>query len=257
MINQKQLSLIEKYYQGELEGAEKKLFHQLKKEDEAFRKEVDAYKKIYQGFGGLHIDHLQSKMNQWESQHTTKVVQMPVKTSSWKRYISIAAAVALLLSIPLIYQSVFSDPFEQHFQADASYATDLQSIRSSGEVNQGALVRREGFSAYENKNYKKASAQLKDYINNFEQEAKHDYQAYLVLGIAELAQDKATSAIAYLDYILQGNASNNRYDAEWFWVLAQYKADNKEAAVGMLEKIVTNKRHTHQEEAISFLDQIK
>lgn len=255
MINRKQLDLIEKYYQGELEGAEKKLFQQLKKEDEAFRKELEAYRKIYQGFGGLHIDHLQSKMNQWESQHTTKVVQMPAKTSSWKRYISVAAAVALLLSIPLLYQSLFSGPFEQHFQAESSYATDLQSIRSSGEINQGALVRREGFSSYESKNYKKASVQLKDYINNFEQEAKNDYQAYLVLGVSELAQDKATSAIAYLDYILQSNASNNRYDAEWIWALAQYKADNKEVAKQMLEKIVANKRHTHREEALSFLNE--
>jgi TolA-binding protein len=261
MINRKQLQLIEKYYQGELDGAEKKLFQQLKKEDEAFRKEVAAYKKIYQGLGGLHIDHLQSKMTQWESKHsattTTKVVEMPVQKSSWKRYLSIAASVAIFLSVSFLYQSAFNDPFEDHFQAELSYATDLQSIRSSGEVNQGALVRREGFTAYETKAYDKASQHLKDYINNFEAESKNDYQAYLVLAVSELAQDKAVSAIAYLDVILQGNDSNNRYDAEWMWALAQYKNEQKEESIRMLNKIITNKRHTYQEKAVSFLDKIK
>lgn len=124
MINPIHIKLIEDYYEGNLSASDRALFKQLMKDDADFREEAKAYKQVFNGLGSLHLSHLQNQMNAWEkdyksSQNTpaNKETKM-VAISPFRRYLSIAAAIALLLTVPLVYQTLMSsNPYEQYFHA--------------------------------------------------------------------------------------------------------------------------------------------
>ncbi len=252
MTPQQQSQLIEGYFEGTLTTDQKKQFKELRRHDPDFAKEVKIYQKIERGFKGLHLDHLQNQMNSWESgQKETKVVELPAR-GSWVKYISIAAAIAIMITTPFIYQNMNSNPYEQYFQASADYATDLVSLRGSTVSSSDIELKNQGFLAYQQNNYQTAIVLLEDYT----QRATDDYQARLVLGIAALAISDENAAIHQFDNILRSNDANTKQDAQWFWALAQYKAKNTAASKKMLTKIIASTTHIHHQQAKDFLNAI-
>lgn len=199
MRNKDYTQLIHAYYEGTLVGADKSLFKQLLKEEADFKAEVKAYKKIFKGLGGLHLDHLKQEMNKWEK--AQKEVKTPVVSiSSFRIYLAIAAAIAMLLSMPLIYQSLVpNDPFEQHFHASSSFAIHAAAVRDSKNLATYESIKGTAFMAYQKKDYKTTIKQLKDYIYNFEKEAKGDSQSFLILAIAQIAEEHYQNAIPNLE----------------------------------------------------------
>lgn len=253
MTPQQQSQLIEGYFEGTLTTDQKKQFKELRRHDPDFAKEAKIYQKIEHGFKGLHLEHLQHQMNNWESgQKDTKVVELPAR-GSWVKYMSIAAAIAIMIATPFIYQNMNSNPYEQYFQANADYANDLVSLRGSNSVTSNDIeLKNQGFLAYRQNDYPTAIVLLEDYT----QRATDDYQAQLVLGIAALAVSDENTAINQFDNILRSNDANTKQDAQWFWALAQYKAKNTAASKKMLTKIIASTTHIHYQEAKDFLNAI-
>ncbi len=250
--------LIEAYNEGILTTAEQATFDKLMKENSQFRAEADAYQQLYTGLGALHLEDLQNEMNAWETEakaapktKETKIVSI----SPFRKYMSMAAAIAMLLCVPMVYQSMQpSDPFEQHFNASMAYAIHTASVRDSKGMTSSEQIKKEAFSAYQNKDYKTAIVVLEAFVSDPEEKkAKGDSQSYLILGISQMVEGLYTDAIPNLEVVIQNKDVSYRQEAEWMWALAQYKSGNSKEAKKMLQQIVKNKNHQHQSDAKTFL----
>jgi tetratricopeptide (TPR) repeat protein len=173
---------------------------------------------------------------------------------------SIAAAIALLLCVPLVYQSIASgDPYEQHFHASdpTAFAIHAVAVRDSKSLSQYERIKGDALAAYRNKDYATTIKQLKDLKNNFAEFADKDSQLFLILGSSQMVQEDFTKAADNLSKVFNfPDAADNKKEAEWLWALSQYKLGNVDATKEMLQKIQNQKRHAHKTAAKEFLDSI-
>jgi len=258
MTDNNKTKLIESFFTGKATANEKATFDQLMKEDAAFKKEADGYKPIFQGLGGLHIDELQSQMQCWEANQDDKVVPLSSGASPFRRYLAIAAAVALLLCVPLVYQSMNSgDVFEEHFHAANDFAVHMKSFRGNEGLSTPEQIKKDAFADYRAENYSAVISQLKDYVNNFPEVAAEDPQSYLVLAVSQMAAGNMQDAVTNLEVVLAGKDATFRQEGQWMWGLAQYKLGNTDRARKMMQKITKQERHAHKIDAMDFLKDTK
>lgn len=256
MENLDRTRLIEAYYRGTLKGIDKTHFKQLMDEDPDFKQEVKDFKAIFKGLEALHIDQFQSRLMNMEAKYQTKTggTEAPIAKDTnnirpLKKFYSYAAAVALLVCASYAYYFVNSDPFDQYFQASSSIAVHIGSIRSSDAMPVSEQMKKNAFSAYQQKDYKTCIQLLSDYTNQYPNLAVDDYQAALVLGVAQLASESVDAAIKNFEFVMQSRESSYRQEAEWMWSLAQIKLEKADKAKPVLEKIIAQKGHIHQKEA--------
>lgn len=255
MENLDRTRLIEAYYRGTLKGIDKTHFKQLMDEDPDFKQEVKDFKVIFKGLEALHIDQFQSRLMNMEAKHQNKVagteaiIPKDNNIRPLKKYYSYAAAIALLVCASYAYYFVNSSPFDQHFQASSSIAVHIESTRGTEVMPVSEQLKKNGFSAYQQKDYKTCIQLLSNYTQQYPDLADDDFQTALVLGVAQLANGETDAAVKSLEFVLRSRESSYRQEAEWMWSLAQIKLNKADKAKPVLEKIIAQKGHIHQEEA--------
>jgi TolA-binding protein len=254
--------LIEAYHRGTLKGADKSYLKQLMSEDPSFKQEVKDYKKIFNGLEALHIEQFQLNLNKMEAKYQTKdnVVAMNSNKTvirPMRKLYAVAVAIALLISCTVTYNLMLPSVFDQHFAASQSIAVHIKSTRAVNQtISTAEQIKKSAFTAYQKQEYAKSIDLLKDYINTYPEKASKDYQSILVLGIAQLANNKTEAATKTLEKITNGKDSSYKQEAEWMWALGQIKLEHTDVAKNILQEMTLQEGHIHQEDAVEVLGQL-
>lgn len=261
MKNEHQI-LLDTYVDGRLDPAQKAEFDQLYQTDEAFKREVDIHHAIMSGFDTLHVEALENKMNQWESsfesndtneagQTDHKVVSITSAKRTPRRWMSIAAAIAILLMTPIVYNAMFSPNFDSYLAETTPQAMLLDVSRSSGEDDMLLKdMKKEGYNFFNEGQYEKAKSTLTVYMTKMSELNKTDDHALYILGMAKIYLKEYHGAVQDLGKVLNTRDGEN---AAWMWSLAQYKLGKKEEAKAMFLKIGADSAHSHSLDAKRFL----
>jgi len=257
MKNANKFKLIETFYRKTIKGDDKEEFNKMMSEDSSFKQEVKEYEQIFNGLESLHIEQFQNKISKFESQYDDKVVALHSNNNvrPLRKVYYAAAAIALLICATFAYNIMTPSEFDQHFHASESIGVNIKSVRNGENIlTTPEQVKESLLSAYRQKNYEKCINETKDYLNTFPEIASKDYQAILVLGVAQLATGQTDKASKNIELVLNSDDSSNRQEAEWMWVLAQYKLNNKSTTKTLLEKITQQKGHIHKKAATELLN---
>lgn len=261
MKNEHQI-LLDKYIDGQLDNDQQIQFNELYQSDDAFKREVDIHHAIMKGFDTLHIEALESKMNQWESsiekkdsqdisQSDEKIVSITSKKRSSRSWMSIAAAIVLLLMTPLVYNAMFSPNFDNYLAETTPQAMLLDVSRSSGEDDMLLKeMKKEGYKFFNEGSYEKAKSTLTIYMTKLSELDKSDDHAMYILGMSKIYLKDYHGAVQDLGKVLDTRDGEN---ASWMWSLAQYKLGNKDEAKTMFLKIGADTAHSHSLDAKRFL----
>lgn len=255
MENLDRTRLIEAYYRGTLKGIDKTHFKELMDNDPDFKDEVKGFKHIFKGLDALHVEQFQNRLMNMESKYKNQTAGTEIKVEiaqnnirPIKKFYAYAAAMALLVVATYAYYMVSFNTFDQYFQASQSIAVHIESTRGTSMPTSEQL-KKNGFAAYQQKDYKTCIELLDKYTNQYPDLASDDYQVALVKGVALLASEQTDNAIKNLEFVMKSRESSYRQEAEWMWALAQIKSDKYDKAKPVLEKIAKQKGHIHQEEA--------
>lgn len=260
MSNIDRIKLIEAYHTGKLKGSDKSSFQQLLKEDPDFQTEVAAYQPVFDGFHNLRAEEFGSNLQDFENEYQAQQQQSAPNRApivrSLRQYFYLAAAAAVLLLSVLAYQLSHPNLFKQNFVASRSIAVHMQAFRAAENMPVAEELKKEAFAAYQDKDYNSCIRLLKDYRQNFPTLAKTDYQALVVLGVAQLARGKAEAALESLGAVTSSRDSSYRQEAEWMTALAQIKLNRKEIAKDLLQKISQKEEHLYHQKAITLLEDL-
>lgn len=257
MSNLDKITLIEAYYTGQLKGKKKNSFKRLLQTDPSFETEVAAYEPIFDGFHSLREDQFAETLREFENEYQTQ--QHTTKTAivrSLRQFYYIAAAAAVLLLSVLAYQLMYPNLFNQNFVASESIAVHMNAFRAAENVSMAEQFKKEAFTAYQDKDYKNCIRLLKDYCQSFPQLAQTDYQALVVLGVAQLADGKTEAALVSLGAVTTSRDSSYRQEAEWMTALAHIKLNRNNVAKSLLEEISKKESHLYQQRAASLLEDL-
>lgn len=251
--------LIEAYHQKKLKGDDDTLFKQELKNDPNFQEEVNGFAAIFKGLDGLHVDEFKNRLAQMESKYqhdSTNIVPINNVIRPIKKLYFAAAAIALLICATIAYNFTTQDVFSDHFQASLSIGVHLGSTRGDLGISTEEQIKKRAFSFYQQKDYSNTIKLLKDYVQTYPNSAAVDYQSLLVLGVSQLAIGETEKAIKNFDLVIMSNNSSYKQEAEWMWVLAQFKLENGAATKSMLESIISQDGHTYQDVAKEVLSNL-
>ncbi len=246
MKHAEKIRLIESYYRGDICDADQLLFDALLKEDSTFSEEVTSYETIFRGFESLHLEKLQEQLFSFEQKYKEKVSKAPVEPETIRAavvrpirsYYYAAAAVAVLVFAVFGYNQMNSSPFENNFVADGSIAIHLSSMRAGDQtLSPVEILTRDAYAAYQEQNYDNTIKILSLYQDDYPEIASKDYQSFLVLGVAFLANGAANDAKLNFNKILEAKDSSNKLSAQWYLSLAEIKLNNFDAAQSILEDL--------------------
>lgn len=261
MTDVAKVKLIEDYYTGTLSHAQQEEFNSLLRTDAQFKKDVHAYKKIFGGFRALQADHFKATLERFEREHETpaQTQQRPKgavrSLQSW--WYAAAAAVVLLIGVTVVFQNLSPNLFDQNFMASESIAVHISSTRAGEEgLSEVEQIKKSAYRAYRKADYTEAITLLKDYRNNFPELFELDYQAMVVLGVAQLAQGQAEQALVSFEHVISSRDSSFRQEAEWMTALAYLKLDKIDLAKREISTIARKKEHLYQEKAIQLLEKL-
>ncbi|MGH1337028.1 MAG: tetratricopeptide repeat protein [Aureispira sp.] len=251
------IKLIEAYHTGQLKGKEKNSFKRLLQEDPSFETEVAAYQPIFEGFHGLRGDQFAETLQEFENDYQANKATKPTPIiRSLRQFYYIAAAAAVLLLSVLAYQLTNPNLFHQNFVASESIAVHMNAFRAAEDMPVAEKLKKEAFTAYQDKDYRSCIRLLQDYRQNFPQLAGTDYQALVVLGVAQLAHGKAEAALASLEVVISSRDSSYRQEAEWMTALANIKLHKNDVAKTLLEVISGKESHLYQQKATTLLEKL-
>ncbi|WP_396636881.1 tol-pal system YbgF family protein [Maribacter sp. R77961] len=220
-ISQDLLETIERYLKNSMELEELAAFEKRMEEDEQLRQQVDDTRFIFSGIrravlkDKLNVLHEDFDKGKQISSDDPKVFKLNFKT------LSIAASVLILFGGFWFFNQQPSNEklFNQYFEPDRGLATVMSNTNNYDFDD--AMV------DYKNQKYnlaiQKWEALLKD-------KPKNDTLNYF-LGVAQLAENKETSAIAYLTKVVSNKQSAFVKDAYFYLGLAYLKEENSEAAL--------------------------
>jgi tetratricopeptide (TPR) repeat protein len=265
MKNANKLRLIECFYRGTLSGEDDVAFNKLMTDDINFSQEVQDYKSIFIGFEALHVEQFQNKLMSFEAKHSSQG-KPTVEVSSQQPNLAVvrplrkfyyaAAAIALFICTTVGYNQWSTSTYDQYFHVSQSIADEvLTTVRGANEVStESQKVKKSALSAYWKGDYNSAIVLLEGYLNDYNEIASKDYQAILVLGVSQLAENKTEKALANLS--LAGKSTNPAYkqEAEWYYALALIKMEADAKAITILKQVVKNKTHIHNTDAVMLLD---
>ena len=250
----KNLDLIEKYLNEELNANERSEFEQLQKSDPAFAEEVQMAVAVNADF------NVQQKLR-WQQlleQKETPIRQLTPRkqTLGWIR--SIAAVFILGLGLALGWL-LFSGPnvdkiATQHLMEIHADPTAFADDNNTTEVdlNWGKAIK-----AYQEGEFSIAVASIESSIRN---NPKNLDDKYFYLGLSYLYEEVPNfdKAIANLEKSKELNPNSLLISStNWYLGLAQLKKGNNEAAKVLLQKVVDDKNSDWKKtEATALLNQL-
>lgn len=264
------LQLIEKFHSGQLGSEEQNELNALIEADPNFKAELEDYSFLLDGFQMLEMEAFETEMNSWEQKHKaslTLVEEAPkeiktFKLSKFTRYISAAAAVLLIASLPVIYLSTNNtvDPFDELYMTPMNIDAHRASPRTDEDGNKieqtpQELALNSAFLEYTNQHYDQAIVLLNQYIDQY---GNKEYKAMFFLAISQIEIKQYQEASMNLEFVME-NATNSYFveEAQWFLSLIQYKMGNHSVAKTLAKKIADNPSHSHVKNAESFLEKAK
>jgi hypothetical protein len=247
MKHAEKLRLIESHYRGDINEQDRVVLETLLQDDPDFRLELESYEVVFMGFESLHVEDFQQQLVSFEQKFEEQVPVFPpeeVLTTSTtvirpiKSFYYAAAAVAVLLCAVFGYNQMNHSPFDNNFVADSNLAIHLSSMRAGDQNLSGsATMTRDAFSAYQTQDFKGTIEILQKYQQDYSDVASKDYQSYLVLGVAQLANGAAEAAKNNFNKIIEAKDSSNKLSAQWYLSLAEVKLENYVVAQQILEEL--------------------
>jgi TolA-binding protein len=246
MKHAEKLRLIESHYRGDINEQDRVVLETLLQDDPDFRLELESYEVVFMGFESLHVEDFQQQLVSFEQKFEEQVPVFPpedLTTSTTvirpiKSFYYAAAAVAVLLCAVFGYNQMNHSPFDNNFVADSNLAIHLSSMRAGDQNLSGsAMMTRDAFSAYQTQDFKSTIEILQKYQQDYSDVASKDYQSYLVLGVAQLANGAAEAAKNNFNKIIEAKDSSNKLSAQWYLSLAEVKLENYVVAQQILEEL--------------------
>lgn len=270
MMDEELQTTIEDYLNGQLPEERIQAFETKMQQDKDLAAEVALFREMDDLLGDTDaLDFSQTidtvlQNNRSESKEKQAVVkQMTTKSKSNRKWLSIAAGIAL---IALFGTLIFMN--STAISPDKLYATHMQfpntlgggsALRSTDitvttnilkQINQSWQVAN---TAYQKEEYSAALIALKNIEvldPNFTSESKGDY--YFKKGLVQLKLDKTVEAISSFELVEDGDYLTN---AEWKKALALLKIDTNKAKIALQKIVDTN--HPEQEVAKTILEELK
>lgn len=250
MSHERDLDIIEKYINGDLEQDEKSLVDRRLETDDSFQQTFLEYRDAILGVRQLFHNELKDTISQWSNElprleKEEKVADRSIGMRSWWW----AAAAIFLIS--LVCAQIFTqfasvpaqqDLFAQHFEP----YEDIISVR--GQNSAEALLH-SGMAYYSSEDYAKAAQQLEEYI----QVNPDESSARLYLAISYLSLDQLVFAQQHFSNLISRQHPNFSQPAQWFLSLCFLKQGDEKEAISQLEKIKKQPQHPYQKDAVTLL----
>lgn len=237
--NEKDIDIIEAFYQNKLKGNELASFIQRRKNDPAFDEEVEDYVLIFQGIEAQGKRNFIENVQSWEAEIEKKP---STKTLAINQYLAIAASVLILLiSIMwLFFPGYFSKNNDELFLAYFQPYDDVVSVRS----NQSNYFE-QGMNAYNEQSYDKAI----EFLKLVKPENPQKNAAELYLGISYLAIGETENAATIFKPMSEDGTGLFKEIAEWNLALTYLKKREELLLNETLQNIITQKEHIYKQQA--------
>ena len=222
---EKDIELIEKYFDEGLSAYETENFERRMTTDESFRTLVEQEKYI---IGAIRIQGLKDEMEQLKRIEVGLAdPRAEVRRSNNRWYILAAAVIALLIvaRFALMPSVTPEDLYEDNFRP---YLNVFEpTLRGEARASERA----EAFKAYDKKDYARAAALFRSIL-----QSRQDPEALLLLGNCNLMIGNTDEAIVYFSALAQESSALSM-QARWFLSLAYLKKDDTLQAIPLLRSL--------------------
>jgi len=231
-LNHENIVLFDRYISNKLDAQEKAEFDQKLAHDPVFK---DQYEQFKQGIDTVKTYAIGAEMGE--------IIDSKQKKNQPNKIIAIAAAIILLITVPLFYYQYSSNTadslFEQYYTA---YPAD-PNLR-------GRSVYNEAMQLYSKGEYKEASTLFESLSNDSEN------RNHLFLGNCYLSMNQPKKAIEQFKGGLTSTSQVLTQNNEWYLVLAYLQAGNKAEAIKQL-KLIASQKHIFKAKAEQLLDELE
>lgn len=224
-ISQEQQEEFETFLLGNMNLSQKEVFKQKLQTDTVLNAQFNEFKDL---FVAVEEENLRSKLDDF---HTTIEEETPVKhlNTSKKRFnYSIAASVAILLTLGGLWFLNRQSPNEKLFHKYYTQDPGLPTVMGSNDN----FAFYEAMVDYKRGDYETA---IRKWEQQLEGKPENDTLNYF-LGSAYLANNDAERAIPFLDIALKDKNSSFKDDNLFYLGLAYLKSKNAEKAIEHLSK---------------------
>lgn len=258
MTDVAKLQLIEARHNGIMKEEEQKELDELLVQDPSFSSELEDYQVLLDGFDALALEAFEKDLHCYEAKHQQeeKIVSISPKGKTRKlnlgRLVSMAAAVAIFIFVPITYYNTISGPdtFDQLYETPVAFIVRGEASEEKEQEYNLAL------SIYNKGDYSESIKKLNAFIDNY---GEQEYEAIFYLASAQLAIGDYKASSMNFEHVAE-NAEDSafyRQQAEWYLVLAQYKLDNTTVAIKLAKRIKLNTKHNYYDKASKFLEEVK
>lgn len=246
------IELIEKYLKGTLTPEELKNFDQRIKDDADFAEKIEDYKDIIDGIQLASHHEFKAEVASWEEEIKAEEGKgKQLVFTPWKKYLSIAATLILLVTAGIYFLMPPKAVDSQHlFYAYFTPYEDIITVRGDeSDVFQEKL--QQAMVHYNNQNYQGAITLFRSYLES----KPEDDAARLYLGICFLTEKEFKKSIDSFDPII---STEGRFkdQAEWYSALAYLASQDLDRAKQSLSFIVDQQGHDYNKKAIALLKEI-
>ena len=281
MLTPKQIHDIEYYHAGLLDQSQQESLERSWLADATLHKQVKLYFELLDGFRGLELEAFDLKLQTWEEKHRQKDALLnqqdkkviPIQKSFLKRYRVAAAAVILVLLMPLGYYIALSSSekgsVDQLFAANFThYKAFSLTTRTAGKLPDSGytesqrdeianqVILSKGIAAYNEQNYEEAIEHLNEYLETATNEQNVN-EVRFYLAVSQLATGDIANAKPSLAKLSKNSSSKSYRDAaDWYHALTFLKAKESKKARKELRKIARKTDHKYQEKARSILPKL-
>lgn len=264
MTDVAKLHLIEAHHNGNLTQEEEQQLNQLIQEDPEFATELAEYNLLLEGFDSLALDAFEEEILSFEAKHQKEDKIVPINKAGdglvsteprkfkLSRFLSIAAAVAVLIFVPITYFSISAgdNVFDQLYETPTAFVVRGKAKEDKEQAYNLAL------SIYNKGDYSKSIELLNTFIDTY---GDKEYEAIFYLASAQMANAKYQASSMNFEHVAE-NAEDSafyRQQSEWFLTLAQYKLENTSVAIKLAKRITENPKHNFYDHANKFLEKVK
>ncbi len=250
MIQEKDIDLIEKYLEGDLQGPESKAFQRRVQEDPEFKLILEEMETMVSGIRYTGRKKIQSDLQKLEESLPSLRQERETKVVAMRRFrIWAAAASVLLVAVTAIW--LFTGRQLNQDQLFTAYYQPYQNVESPttrGETNQD--VRKNAYMAYDQERFEEAVNLFGSIPAEESQPVDDFYEA-----LSYLSLDQGTEAAALLVEFIDNGDDIMKERASWYLALAHLNQGKIDQCKEVLRIIVEEQTYNHPK-ASSLLEQL-
>ena len=264
-LQPKHIELLERYCMGLLTEKEQQELEAEIAINEEFRKEMEGYDLLENGFKALELDCFLDKIQEWEAKYEKNENIIPLNSKRPKTIVMLntikkywAAAILLLAFLPLGYwylnsqgttpDSLFADNFvAEEIQPHLAWSRGGETpeegdpfaptAEEASEESRLKALLSSGIDAYNKKNYSSATVFFEDYIKGGEK-INNAREIRFYMGVSYLAQNNTIKAKEIFKDLSQQPFSAGfqpiKQSSEWYLALTLLKEGDVQRPSGMM-----------------------